>query len=243
MFVSQGMPKKSYKQHCGVARALDVVGERWTLLMTRNLLLGPKRYSDLLAELPGITTNLLAKRLHELEQAELVHKELLPLGVTVYRLTEAGRALEPVVMELGRWGGRFMTTPGRGDTFNLGWALLSLKRRYRGGLSCTVQLCAGRRRFCLEFSERYLDVQERTADRADLTVTADEAAVRALFFEAAPWAPLEDSGRVVFDGARGTVRALERALPNLPNASVQRRATTRRKLSSKNISVSSKRDV
>src|SRR5258706_3533447 len=101
--------RRSYRQFCGVARALDVVGERWTLLIARNLLLGPRRYSDLLQELPGITTNLLAKRLHELESVELIVKEVLPapLAVSVYRLTPAGRALEPVIMELGRWGGRF----------------------------------------------------------------------------------------------------------------------------------------
>ena len=72
------MPRKSYRQYCGVARALDVVGERWFLLIARNLLLGPRRYSDLLAELPGITTNLLAKRLRELEALELVERQPLP---------------------------------------------------------------------------------------------------------------------------------------------------------------------
>src|SRR3954463_4006141 len=139
------MPRKSYRQFCGVARALDRVGERWTLLIVRNLLLGPRRYSDLLTELPGITTNLLAKRLRELEQLQLLEKQLLPapLAVSVYRLTDAGHALSPVIMELGRWGGRFMTAPQRGDTMNLGWAFLSLKRRYRGGLSCTVLVEAG----------------------------------------------------------------------------------------------------
>ena len=66
--------RRSYQQFCGVARTLDVVGERWTLLIVRNLLLGPRRYSDLLAELPGITTNLLAKRLKEMEEADLIAK-------------------------------------------------------------------------------------------------------------------------------------------------------------------------
>src|SRR5215831_6402600 len=100
--------RRSYDQYCGVARSLDVVGERWTLLIVRNLLLGPRRYSDLLAELPGITTNLLAKRLKEMESAGLIekHDQRRPGGAVVYALTATGAALEPVVMELGRWGGR-----------------------------------------------------------------------------------------------------------------------------------------
>src|ERR1700690_1771860 len=108
--------KRKYGQYCGVARALDVVGERWTLLVVRNLLLGPRRYSDLLRELPGMTTNLLAKRLDEMEAASLVERRALPppAAATVYALTETGAALEPVVMELGRFGGRYMDQPRRG---------------------------------------------------------------------------------------------------------------------------------
>src|SRR5690349_12744259 len=92
--------RRSYQQFCGVARALDVVGERWTLLIVRNLLLGPRRYGDLLAELPGLTTNLLAKRLREMELVGLVEKRELPppAASTVYALTADGAALEGVVM-------------------------------------------------------------------------------------------------------------------------------------------------
>ncbi len=244
------MAKKSYRQHCGLARALDVVGERWTLLLVRNLLLGPKRYSDLLAELPGITTNLLAKRVQELEELEILKKEQLPapLGVTVYRLTDAGRALEPVVMELARWGGRFMAAPRRGDTVNLGWALLSLKRRYQGGLSCTVQVCAGERRFTLGFSASYLSVEERASDRPELSIAGEVGALCALFFGGAAWARLEQSGKVVITGPKTLARDVERALePPAPSSGVtggdQRRKITRRKLSSRNSSVSSKREV
>src|SRR5918911_5133129 len=90
---------RSYRQHCAVARGLDLVGERWTLLIVRDLLLGPKRYTDLLEGLPGIGTNLLALRLREMEQAALVERAVLPppAGSSVYQLTEAGRALEPVM--------------------------------------------------------------------------------------------------------------------------------------------------
>ncbi len=241
------MPRKSYRQYCGVARALDVVGERWSLLILRNLLLGPRRYSDLLAELPGITTNLLAKRLRELETRELIEKRLLapPLAATVYRLTDVGRALEPVISELGRWGARFMGAPERHDTVNLGWAFLSLKRRYRGGLSCTVEARAGERSFTLDFSEQSLSVEERATERADLRLSGEPSAILALFFQGALAAHLQHAGRLRVTGPRALLRGLERAFgpPEFAVGVAQPRAITRRKLSKRNSSVASKRSV
>src|SRR5260370_38322892 len=95
---------RSYDQYCAVARGLDVIGDRWTLLLVRDLLLGPKRYKDLLAGLPGIGTNLLADRLHELEGAGLIERTAFPppAGSTVYRLTEPGQSLDPPLVALGR---------------------------------------------------------------------------------------------------------------------------------------------
>src|SRR6266540_2044275 len=118
--------RRNYKQFCGLARALDRVGERWTLLIVRNLLLGPKRYSDLLEELPGITTNLLAARLREMVSTGLVEKRkaAAPVRATVYELGATGRALEPAIMELARWGARFMDGPREDDTMNIAWGML-----------------------------------------------------------------------------------------------------------------------
>ena len=100
------MDKRRYGQFCGVAFALDLVGERWTLLIVRDLVLGPKRFTDLLEGLPGIATNLLAQRLREMDENGLVEKITLapPAASTVYRLTKRGEALEPAIMALGRWG-------------------------------------------------------------------------------------------------------------------------------------------
>jgi DNA-binding HxlR family transcriptional regulator len=99
--------RKSYNQNCPIARGLDIVGERWTLLILRELLAGPRRYSDLRAELPGIATNLLAERLKELEKAGLVDRAELPppIARTVYTLSDAGwqRAL-PILQSLARFG-------------------------------------------------------------------------------------------------------------------------------------------
>ena len=98
--------KRTYGDRCGIARALDVVGERWALLVVRELLLGPKRFTDLRAGLPGLSPDVLSQRLRELEQAGLVRRRKLapPAGSRVYELTERGLALEPILLELGRWG-------------------------------------------------------------------------------------------------------------------------------------------
>jgi DNA-binding HxlR family transcriptional regulator len=101
---------RSYNQLCGIAAALDVIGDRWTTLVLRDLLLGPLRFGDLADGLPGIGTNTLAARLRHLEAAGVVRRTLLELPDrgTAYELTEYGRELEPVLMALGRWGTRSM---------------------------------------------------------------------------------------------------------------------------------------
>jgi DNA-binding HxlR family transcriptional regulator len=108
---------RSYGQYCSVAKALDLVGERWTLLIVRELLArGPSRYTDLRSALPGIATNLLADRLRELESAGLVEREDAPppVATTLFRLTGRGAALEPVITELGR-----MTSSARSGCYCL----------------------------------------------------------------------------------------------------------------------------
>jgi DNA-binding HxlR family transcriptional regulator len=100
------MASRTYGQMCSVARALDVLGERWTLLVVRELLLGPKRFKDLLSTLPAMGTNRLADRLKTLQAAGIVTKRLLPppAGVSVYELTESGERLRPAIYCLGAWG-------------------------------------------------------------------------------------------------------------------------------------------
>jgi DNA-binding HxlR family transcriptional regulator len=115
---------RSYGQYCSVAKALDVIGDRWTLLIARELLLqGPCRYTDLKNGLPGIATNLLAQRLDQLEAAGLVRREEAapPVATTLFHLTEVGAELEPVLTALGDWGLRYMTQPADGDEFRSHW--------------------------------------------------------------------------------------------------------------------------
>src|SRR5437762_8558061 len=99
---------RTYGDGCGIAHALDLVGERWALLVVRELLLGPKRYTDLRAGLPFASPNVLSQRLRELEACQVLHRRALPQpsGATVYELTAWGRELESVLQSLARWGSR-----------------------------------------------------------------------------------------------------------------------------------------
>ena len=112
------MKNRSYNQHCGLAYALDIVGERWTLLIVRELFAGPRRFTDLLEGLPGISTNLLSERLKSLEQQGLLKRRVLPppAGSTVYELTAVGRSLEGTLIELGKWGSQFVPSAAEDNT-------------------------------------------------------------------------------------------------------------------------------
>jgi DNA-binding HxlR family transcriptional regulator len=115
--------RKSYEQYCPIAHALDLVGERWALLVVRELMHGPKRYTDLTGHLPGIGTNILAARLRALEECGIVAKRKLPppAASQVYELTEYGRSLRPVMRELALWGARSLGPPTAGDELFPGW--------------------------------------------------------------------------------------------------------------------------
>lgn len=118
---------KRYDQYCPIACSLSVLGERWTLLVVRELLHGPKRYTDLVDHLPGIGTNILAARLKELEAGGIVEKRKLPppAASTVYELSELGQALRPVLHEFARFGARLMGPPPA-DGLEEGWLLNAL---------------------------------------------------------------------------------------------------------------------
>ena len=108
--------KKDYKQYCPMALGLERIGERWTLLMVRDLMFGPMRYSDLMEGLPGIATNMLANRLTEMQEAGIIARREMPppAASTVYELTELGRGLAPVLLELGKWGMSFLPAHDKG---------------------------------------------------------------------------------------------------------------------------------
>ena len=125
--------KRSYGQYCGFARALELVGERWALLIVRDLLVGPKRFSEIQRGLPGIPTNILTSRLNELEDSGLVGRRLLerPAKGVVYELTPDGRALEEPVMALGRWGARQLGDPRPNETVTEDSIAMALRTTFR----------------------------------------------------------------------------------------------------------------
>jgi DNA-binding HxlR family transcriptional regulator len=119
---------KGYRQFCAVARALDVLGDRWALLVVRELLLGPRRYTDLLTGLPGVPSSVLTARLRALEHANVVRRTELPppAAATVYEVTGDGAALGPILDDLARWGARLMDRPEPGDAIRACWLTYSL---------------------------------------------------------------------------------------------------------------------
>src|SRR6266511_2308195 len=122
---------RTYRQYCALARALDVVGDRWTLLIVRELLVRqPCRYTDLAYGLPGIATNLLADRLRQLEENGLITREAAPppIAATLFRLTARGEALRPVVQALGLWGRPLMEQPPGSSEFRSHWLVIPLER-------------------------------------------------------------------------------------------------------------------
>lgn len=120
---------RTYRHYCAVAKALDVIGDRWVLLIARELITaGPSRYTELLKGLPGIATNLLADRLRDMEAAGLVEREGAPppIAATLFRLTERGQSLRPILEELGRWGAPLMGPPQPGTEFRSHWLVFPL---------------------------------------------------------------------------------------------------------------------
>ncbi|MEV5440014.1 winged helix-turn-helix transcriptional regulator [Streptomyces sp. NPDC052682] len=137
--------RRSYDQYCSAARALDVVGDRWTLLIVRELLAGPRRYTDLHADLPGVSTDVLASRLKDMERDGLATRRRLPPpgAATVYELTGRGRRLLPVLQALGEWGQAELGERRPTDAVRAHWFALPLLRALEGQGLVEVRLEEG----------------------------------------------------------------------------------------------------
>ena len=171
---------RSYGQYCAVAKALDAIGDRWTLLIIRELLLqGGCRYTDLSHGLPGIATNLLSERLKELEEQGLVRREAAapPVATTLYHLTDAGRDLEPVLRALGRWGARFMPEPSGDEAFRSHWLAFPVSEFLRDsepdGPAATIEVRTGDQPAVIELSGGEITTHLGTAPDPDLVLTGD----------------------------------------------------------------------
>ncbi len=203
------MTRRSYGQYCAVARGLDVIGDRWTLLIARDLLLGPKRYSDLLSGLPGIGTNLLAGRLREMQEAYLVERTVLPppAGNPVYRLTGSGRDLEPVISAVGRWGARFLGEPGRDDALLPRPYFVAIRSAFRperaAGLAETYEVRVDGLVFAVSVKDGRCGTREGSAVDPDTVITTDVATLHGLLLEGLqPQAALADR-RIAVTGDPG----------------------------------------
>jgi DNA-binding HxlR family transcriptional regulator len=161
---------------CGIARALDLVGERWTLMIVRELLLGPKRFTDLRTGLPGLGPDVLAQRLKDLDAAGLIQRRRLPppAATKVYELTEMGRRLEPVVMALGDFGSH-LPVPTDGELrMSFDSHILSLRTLYTpGDLSARVQLVLDERPFAATVEGEDFDIEAGEHAMPDATITGD----------------------------------------------------------------------
>jgi len=169
---------RTYGQYCAVAKALDVVGDRWNLLIVRELLLrGPARYTDLLGGLPGIATNLLADRLRQLEQAGIVERYDAPppVATTLLRLTPRGEALRPLLLELVRWGVPLMAEEVEDDTFLGEWltlpAELYLSDQRPDQPPVSIELRVGDDAVTVEADGGELRVAQHAAESPDLTLS------------------------------------------------------------------------
>jgi DNA-binding HxlR family transcriptional regulator len=168
--------RRTYGDRCGIARALDIVGERWALLVVRELLLGPKRFTDLRAGLPNIGPDVLAQRLRDLEAADIVERATLPppAASQVYGLTEWGRELEPVVLGLGRWGSR-APVPSADAPLGPDAAMLALKTMYApaNGLRARYEVHFGDNVYDVRVDGARLDITRGTSERPDATIATD----------------------------------------------------------------------
>jgi DNA-binding HxlR family transcriptional regulator len=177
---------RSYNDLCPIARALDVVGERWALLVVRELLLGPQRFSDLRLALPGVSSNLLTDRLRELEARGVICRRVLPppAGSSVYQLTDRGRRLEVVLDALGEWGATEL--PPADGSLSATAVLLFLRGSVRANPAApagTFRLRLENRAWTLVRRDGVLEIEPGDAAAADAGIRTDPITLNALLFD------------------------------------------------------------
>jgi DNA-binding HxlR family transcriptional regulator len=207
---SSAMERRTYGDPCGVARALDAIGERWALLVVRELLLGPKRFSALHRGLGAASQNVLAQRLRELEGAGIVRRRRLgpPAGSWVYELTGEGAALEPVLVALGRWGrNRPMTSDAE---LSVDALVLALETTFdpaaADDLEASLDLHVDDDRLEVTVAGGRLSVARARADDPDATLQTDVSTLRELAFRKRRLDDAAAAGAVAIDGDRAAAQ-------------------------------------
>jgi DNA-binding HxlR family transcriptional regulator len=210
----------SYDDGCAAAHALDLVGERWALLVVRELILGPKRFTDLRKGVPGASPNVLAQRLRELEDVGVVQRRTLgpPSGARVYELTEWGLELESVLQTLGRWGSRSPAMP-HGARVGVDTMRLALRTRFDPTAAAyehiTLDLRLGSDRFRAGVTDGELELERGGVRRPDAIVTTDANTLDAVAFYGGRLDDALDAGDLQIDGDRGVVERFLALFPSL----------------------------
>jgi DNA-binding HxlR family transcriptional regulator/putative sterol carrier protein len=199
--------ERSYGDACGIARALDILGERWALMTVRELLLGPKRFTDLRTGLPHASPNILTMRLRDLEQHGIVRKRKLPppAASQVYELTERGHEIAPILNALGTWGSR-LPLPGPDAQMSFDAHILSFRTLFRpdlaNGLDVRVELRLGERTFRATVAKSSFEIVEGTFEAPDAVITSDHETALAVAHGRASLADAEAAGSLTISGDR-----------------------------------------
>jgi DNA-binding HxlR family transcriptional regulator/putative sterol carrier protein len=209
---------RTYGDACGAAHALDLIGERWALLVVRELLFGPKRFSDLRAGLPRAGPNRVSQRLRELEQAQIVRRRKLgpPAGSWVYELTAWGRQLEPVLIDLGRWG-RHSPFRDLDADISADAIMLALRGDFdpkaSGDLTTTLALCFGADHFTVHIADGHIEIVRADPPNPDATIATSVKTFATLFTKRRS---LEEATRTGDVTVSGDSRVVQRLLDCFP---------------------------
>jgi len=211
--------KRTYGEACRFAYALDIVGERWALLVVRELLLGPKRFTDLRTSLPHASSNILSERLRDLEQGGVIQRRKLPppAASSVYELTEWGRELEPIVTKLGAWGAR-SPIPPESQEIGPDSIVLALRSLFdpdaAGDLEATYALQIGEERFRVEIAGGEVELARDVPTEPLLSIAVPDAPTLAAILTAQ--LPLDDalaSGAAQIEGSKQATKRFLRLFP------------------------------
>ena len=218
-----GPSRRRYDDACGTAHALDLIGERWALLVLRELMLGPKRFSDIRTDLPGISANTLTQRLEGLEAAGLVVRRRLPppAAAQVYELTQWGYEAEPIIQTMGRWATR---SPAHDPTMPLSATSLMLSFRTMGdpermkGLRARIGFRIGAETFRVEIADGRMTAERGPTEGADLILTGPAPAIAGAVYGGVPIEALEAEGALAVAGDRALAAAFVTLFPLPPKA-------------------------
>jgi DNA-binding HxlR family transcriptional regulator/putative sterol carrier protein len=207
---------RSHDDGCGIAHASDLLGQRWAMLVVRELLLGPKRFTDLRTGIPDVSPNVLGQRLKELEASGIVRRRKLapPAAVQVYELTEWGRELEPAVLALGRWASGSPSFP-RDAEMGPDSLVLALKSTFdpakADGLDATYELRLGEVPFKIAVKEGKFEAARLEPEGPDATIRSDPNTIASVVFGGNRLGKAVDTGKVEIDGSRQAVNRLFRS--------------------------------